>query len=343
MKRLTARILVFTTLLSILAACGSASPSAGTATLTLGAYSTPSGAYAKIIPLFQSYWQQTDQQAVTFKQSYLGSGAQSRAIINGFQADVAALSIAPDIDTIVKAGLITHDWTKTPTNGFIYTSVVAFAVRHGNPKGIHDWADLARSGIQILTPDPKSSGGAQWNVLALYGAALRGQVQGVAKDDKAGALHFLEAVLKNVVTFDKDGRTSITNFENGTGDVAITYESEVLLGQKAGKSDDLIMPTSTIQIQNPVTVVDSYAKKHGTEKAAQAFVDFLLTPAAQQVFADEGQRALDPTIAQATAKDHPAVTDLWKVDYLGGWTTVKSSIFGANGIYTQALNAVQGS
>ena len=338
MKRLFALALLGSV---ILAACG-ASTDPKSVTLTLGAYSTPQDDYAKIIPLFQTYWQhQQPGQNVTFKQSYQGSGAQARAIINGFEADVAALSVASDIDKIKSAGLITHDWTATPTKGFVYDSVVAFAVRKGNPKGIHDWADLAKPGIQILTPDAKSSGGAQWAMLALYGAALRGEITGVAKNDPAAAKTFLTAVLKNVKAFDKDAQTSITNFDNGVGDVAITYESSVLQGQKAGKQIDLVVPTSTILIQNPVAVVDTYVKKHGTEKVADAFVSFLTTPQAQQVFADDGQRVLDTTIAQQTASQHPTVQDLWDISFLGGWKSVSTQIFGTSGVYPQALADAQ--
>src|SRR5262249_16907970 len=154
-------------------------------------------------------------------------------IAEGFEADIAALSLEADIDRITKAGLITHDWKSAPHNGMVSDSIVAFAVRKGNPKGIKDWADLAKPGIQILTPNPKPRGGAQWNILALYGAAKRGFVQGVAKDDDAAATTFLKAVLKNVTVLDKDGRSSITNFEQGVGDVAITYENEVLVGQQS--------------------------------------------------------------------------------------------------------------
>jgi sulfate/thiosulfate transport system substrate-binding protein len=341
MNHLRALVLTLIASVVVLTGCGS-SNAQGSSSLTLGAFSTPSEAYAKIIPLFQSYWKQQDKQDISFKQSYLGSGAQSRAIINGFQADVAALSLAPDIDAISKAGLITHDWTKTSTNGMVSDSIVAFAVRQGNPKNIHDWADLAKPGIKILTPDPKTSGGAQWNILALYGAALRGQVTGVPKDDKTAALHFLIAILKNVIAFDKDARTSITNFESGIGDVSITYESEVLVARQAGKTSDLVVPTSTILIENPVAVVDSYVNKHGTRKAAEAFVNFLTTQQAQEVFAGEGLRSVNQTVAQETSKDHPAVSDLWKVDYLGGWKNISSTIFNTGGIYDQAIAAAKG-
>ena len=201
---------------------------AGGTKITLGAYSTPRDAYAKIIPMFKKYWKDQSGQDVTFEESYLGSGAQARAIVQGFDADVAALSLEADISTIAKAGLITHDWKAGPTQGMVQNSIVAFAVRKGNPKGIKDWADLAKPGINVLIPNPKTSGGAQWNVMGMYGAALRGNVAGVAKGDSAAATDFMKKVLKNVSVMDKDGRSSVTTFEKGIGDVAITYESEVV-------------------------------------------------------------------------------------------------------------------
>jgi sulfate/thiosulfate transport system substrate-binding protein len=346
MKRMSVVLSLVSALVVALAGCGNASPttsSGGSVTLVFGAYSAASDVYPKLFPLFQTRWKQQTGQTVTFQQSYLGSGAQSRAIISGFPADVTALSLAPDIDAIAKAGLITHDWTNTPTKGMVSTSIVAFAVRKGNPRGVHGWADLAQPGIQILIPDPRASGGAKWNILALYGAARRGEVAGVAKGDPAAALAFLKAVLKNVKAFDKDARTSITTFETGIGDVAITYESEVFTARAAGKDDQLVIPTSTILIQNPVAVVDANVDHDGSRKAAEAFVSFLTTTPAQQVFAGTGFRAVDAGVAQAAASKYPSVADLWTVAAFGGWTTVNTQIFGTNGVYSQALAAVQGS
>ncbi len=343
-KYLVSYLAAACTLLVLLSGCG-ASSSAKDApiTLTLGAFSTPSTVYAKLIPMFEAQWKQQTGQTVTFRQSYEGSGTQSKAIINGFQADIAALSTAPDINAIAKAGLITHDWTDTPTGGMVSDSIVAFAMRPGNPKGIHDWADLAKPGIQILTPNPQSSGGAQWNILALYGAALRGEVSGVPKGDPTAAFNFLKAVLKNVKVMDKDAQTSITDFERGVGDVAITYESSVITGQKAGAKEQLVIPTSTILIQNPAAVVDVYVDKHGTRSAAEAFVKFLITPQAQQVYAQiGGLRPVVASVAQANAGEFQSVVDLWNIGYLGGWSTVTTQFFGANGIYTKAISQVEG-
>lgn len=345
-------IVLMLALLGVLAGCGSpgaastggatgGSSAGGPTTLILGAYTTPREAYGKLIPLFKERWKQQTGQEIAFQESYLGSGAQARAIVEGFEADIAALSLEADINNIAKAGLIKHDWHATPTKGMVSDSIVAFAVRKGNPKGIKDWADLAKSGVEVLTPNPKTSGGAQWNILALYGAAKRGFVQGVPKDDDAAAQAFLKAVLKNVKVMDKGARESITTFEKGVGDVAITYENEVLVGQQHGQDYELVIPQSTILIENPIAVVDTYVDKHGTRKAAEAFVSFLFSREAQEIFAQFGLRSIDPEVAKTTADRYPAVKDLWTIEYVGGWNEATPTFFGDAGIYTKAIAEVQ--
>jgi len=312
----------------------------GDVKLTLAGYTTPREAYGEIIPLFQAYWKEKTGQTVTFEESYQGSGAQSRAVVEGFEADVVALSLEADIIRIEKAGLITHDWRSKPYGGMVSTSVVAFAVREGNPKNIQDWADLAQPDLEILTPNPKTSGGAMWNVLALYGAAKRGHVDGFTADD-AGAQDFLLTVLQNVSIMDKAARESITTFEKGVGDVAITYENEVLVGQKAGINYELVLPSSTIQIDNPLAVVDTYADKHGTREVAEAFVDFLFTKEAQEIFAKHGLRSPDPEVAAATADTYPAIEDLFTIEEFGGWADATPTFFGDDGIFYQIFAQVQ--
>src|SRR5258708_5325204 len=258
--------------------------------LLLGAYSTPRDAFGELIPLFSDAWYKKTGQKVTFKESYTGSGAQSRAIVNGFEADIAALSLEADVNRIVKAKLIAHDWKKTPYNGLFATSLAIFAVRPGNPKAIQDWADLAKPGIEVLTPNPATSGGAQWNILAAYGAAKRGKVAGYDKGDDA-ALKYVGDLFKNVSVLDKDAQSSLLNFERGVGDVAITYESDAIFNQQRpvpGASlataasngavpaeYDLVYPSSTIQIELPVALIDANVDKHGVRPAAEAFVAFL--------------------------------------------------------------------
>jgi len=345
------KAILLLTCLSLLAACGgpasepesssAGTPASGPIKLILGAYTTPREAYRELIPIFQQQWKEKTGQDVVFEESYLGSGAQSRAILEGFEADIAALSLEADINRIQNAGMITHDWKSGPYKGMVSDSIVSFAVRPGNPKGIQDWADLAQPGLEILTPNPKTSGGAMWNVLALYGAARRGFVDGVPKDDDAAAQDFLLKVLKNVTVMDKGARESITNFEKGVGDLAITYENEVLVGQQSGQAYDLVIPRSTILIENPVAVIDTYVDQHGTREAAEAFVAFLFTPEAQEIFARHGLRSVDPEVAKATASQYPAIEDLFTIDYFGGWEKATPEFFGENGIYFQAISNVQ--
>ena len=309
--------------------------------LTLGAYTTPREAYGEIIPAFQAYWLEKTGQKVTFEESYQGSGAQSRAVAEGFEADIVALSLEADIIRIEKAGLITHDWRSEPYGGMVSTSVVAFAVRDGNPKNIKDWADLAQPELEILTPNPKTSGGAMWNILALYGAAKRGHVDGFTADD-TGAQDFLLAVLQNVSVMDKGARESITNFEKGVGDVAITYENEVLVGQQSGLNYQLVLPSSTIRIDNPVAIVDTYVDKHGIREVAEAFVDFLFTKEAQEIFAKHGLRSPDPAVAEATSATYPPIQDLFTIDEFGGWKDATPTFFGDEGTFYKIFAQVEG-
>jgi sulfate transport system substrate-binding protein len=341
--RLFARWVGALTLLGLLAACSGAAGSGGTPSsikLTLGAYTTPREAYGQLIPLFQAHWKAETGQTVTFEESYLGSGAQSRAVVEGFEADVVALSLQADVDRIVKAGLITHDWQAPPYHGMGSTSIVVFGVRPGNPRNIQDWTDLAQPGLEVLTPNPQTSGGAMWNILALYGAAFRGQVSGVPGSE-AGAAQFLKAVLANVSVMDKGARESITNFEKGVGDVVITYENEIRVGQQNGQTYELVIPRSTILIENPVAVVDYYADRHGTRAAADAFVQFLFTPEAQTVFAQHGLRSPHPEVAAATASQYPPVEDLFTIEAFGGWDEATPKFFGEDGIYTTVIAEVQ--
>ncbi|MCO6452351.1 MAG: sulfate ABC transporter substrate-binding protein [Caldilineales bacterium] len=309
--------------------------------LVLGAYTTPREAYGELIPIFQQQWKEQTGQEVIFEESYLGSGAQSRSIVEGFEADVAALSLEADITRIANAGLITHDWKDNPTNGMVSDSIVVIGVRKGNPKGIRDWADLAQPGLEVLTPNPKTSGGAMWNILGVYGAALRGHVAGIPADDEAAAQQFLVDVLNNVTVMDKSARDSITNFEKGVGDAIITYENEILVGQQAGQDYEYIIPTSTILIENPVAVVDTHADRHNTRSVAEAFVAFLLTPEAQRVFAEHGLRSVDAEVAEATSNRYPPVDDLFTIEQFGGWPEATPNIFGDDGVYTSLLSQVQ--
>jgi sulfate transport system substrate-binding protein len=224
----------------------------------------------------------------------------------------------------------------------VSTSIAVIGVRAGNPEGIADWADLTTPGLEVLTPNPETSGGAMWNILALYGAALRGHVEGVPADDKAAAQKFLQDVLANVTVMDKGARESITNFETGVGDAIITYENEILVGKQSGQDYEMVAPHSTIRIDNPVAVVDTYVDQHGTREVAEAFVAFLFTEEAQTIFAKHGLRSVDEGVASATAAEYPPVGDLFTIDYFNGWDTVGTEIFGEGGVYPNAIAAAQG-
>lgn len=308
-------------------------------TLTIGAYTTPREPYGKaILPAFQRLWQEKHGESLKFEESYLGSGAQSRAIVGGFEADVAALSLEADIKKIAEAGLITNDWKATPTKGMVTRSVVVIGVRPGNPKAIHDWSDLAKPGYKVLTPNVRTSGGAMWNILAIWGAAQRGKAGAPAGDQNA-TVALMSGIIKNVQIMDKGARESMLTFENGIGDAIITYENEVLVAKKSGKAYDYVVPTSTILIENPVAVVDKYAARHQTQDVALAFVDFLTTKPAQEAFASFGYRPVNSEVEKATAAQFPAVSDLFTIADLGGWDEVGKSVFGPTGAYEKATAA----
>jgi sulfate/thiosulfate-binding protein len=305
-------------------------------TLTLGAYTTPREPYGKaLLPAFQRKWQSEKGETLAFEESYLGSGAQSRAIIGGFEADVAALSLEADIKKIADAGLVTTDWKATPTKGMVTRSIVVIGVRPGNAKGIKDWADLAKPGIKVLTPNVRTSGGAMWNILAIWGAAKRGKA-GVKAGDSAGAVALLGEIIKNVQIMDKGARESMLTFENGIGDAIITYENEILVAKKSGKAYDYVVPASTILIENPVAVIDKYAARHQSTDVAQAFVAYLISKPAQEAFASFGYRPVDPDVEKAMAGRFPVVSDLFTIADVGGWDQVGKTVFGPDGAYDKA-------
>ena len=302
-------------------------PSGGATALTLGAYTTPREAYGKaILPAFRKHWQDKTGKTVEFRESYLASGAQARAIISGFEADVAALSLEPDLEKIREAGLIKHDYKAGEGRGMVSQSVVVIGVRKGNPKNIEGWDDLAKPGIEVLTPDVRTSGGAMWNVAAIYGAALRGHTKAKA-GDKEAATQLLGAVLANVKILDKGARESLLNFERGVGDAIITYENEILVGRMKNQDYDYVIPKSTISIENPVSVVDTYADRHGSRELADAFVAFLGTPESQRAFAEYGLRPVLPAVASEIGARFPKVNDLFTVRDLGGWKEVQRTLF----------------
>jgi sulfate transport system substrate-binding protein len=313
--------------------------------ITLAAYSNPYEAYGKLTSAFASDWKTDHGQSLIFSMSFGGSTTQATNIVNGFKADVYASSTATDVELVQKAGLITHDWKTDPDGSVVATSVVGFMVRSGNPKGIHDWSDLTQPGLEILTPDPAQSGGARWNIVAAYGAALRGKVSGYTADNPADAQRLLQGIFTNVKVLDKSANDSFKNFESGNGDVAITYENQALAGIAAGSKDQFVIPPSTVAIQTPAVVVDKDAQEHCISDIADAFVKYLHTPGAQEVFAKVGyQRPIDLTEAKKGDGDqYPAISDLFSTDDIGGWDTLASdTVFGPDGAFTKAFAASHG-
>ena len=351
-RRLGGRALVLVAALALVASACGTSGSQGSCTaqespvITLAAYSNVYDVYGKLISNFQTEWKDShDGQQVILQTSFGGSTTQAQNVVNGFPADIVALSLAPDVQMIEDAGLITHDWTQEADAGIVATSVVVFDVRPGNPKHIEDWDDLTQPGLEILTPDPAQSGGARWNIVAAYGAAIRGHVPGYAADDPAAAEKLIEGIFTNVTVMDKSANDSIKNFESGNGDVAITYEYAVLAAQKAGLADEAVIPPSTVSIQTPVVVVDANAEQHCVEDIANGFVKYLHSKEAKDVFSSVGyERSVN--LKEAKAGDggtYPGVKDLFTTDDLGGWDQLQSdTVFGPDGAFTKAQATVTG-
>ena len=289
-------------------ACGS---SGGTKQVDLVAYSTPQAAYAALIPAFQAT---PAGKGVKFSQSYGASGDQSRAVLAGQPASVVNLSLEPDVTKLATAGLVASTWNATPTKGFVTDSVAVIIVRKGNPKHITGWDDLVKPGIQVLTPNPFSSGSAKWNIAAAYGAEI--------KEGKtpAQADAYLSALFHNVVSQDTSARNALQTFLAGKGDALIDYESEAIADQKKGSAISYVIPPQTILIQNPVAITTK-----GDSPAAKAFVSYLLSPAGQGIWAANGYRPVISGVAGASS--FPTPPGLFTIDTLGGWTAVNKQFF----------------
>src|ERR1700720_1986733 len=247
-----------------LAACGSSGSSKH---LTLVAYSTPPGVFEKLIPAFQAT---PEGKGVGFSQSYGPSGEQSRAVANGLHADVVNFSLAPDVEKLVKAGLVSSSWNQNATHGFVTNSVAVLIVRKGNPKHIATWSDLVRPGVQVLTPNPFTSGSARWNIAAAYGAQLK------EGKTKAQAQSYLTELFHHVVSQDSSARNALQTFLAGRGDALIDYENEAIADQKKGAAIEYVIPNATLLIQNPVAVVNG-----SNSAVAKHFAEYLVSPAGQ--------------------------------------------------------------
>jgi sulfate/thiosulfate transport system substrate-binding protein len=280
--------------------------------LALVAYSTPREAYGQLIPAFQKTAAGKD---VSFSQSYGASGEQSRAVASGLDADVVAFSLAPDITSLVQKKLVPQDWNQDKWHGMVTRSVVVFVVRDGNPKKLKTWNDLLKPGVQIVTPNPFTSGGARWNVMAAYGGALR-----AGKTPKQ-AETYLAQMWKHVVAQPASAREGLQAFLAGRGDVFLAYENEARFARQKGQPVQFVIPKATILIENPIAVAST--SKHKPQ--ARAFLNFLRTRTAQQIFAQNGYRPVIKGVTQGL--NFPNRPQLFTIKYVGGWPEVEKRFF----------------
>jgi sulfate/thiosulfate transport system substrate-binding protein len=302
-------------------ACGGASDSIsgdsktdkGSKSLSLVAYSTPEVVYDEIEPEFQKTGA---GEGVGFKSSFGASGEQSRAVEAGLKADVVSFSLEPDMTRLVDAGLVDKNWADTPSKGLVTTSLVSFIVRKGNPKHIKTWDDLLKPGIQVLTPNPFTSGAAKWNLLGAYGAKSDG-----GKNPDAGLAYLKELITKHVEVQDKSGRDALNTFTSGTGDVLLSYEYEATTAQKKGQDVDYVVPDDTIKIENPIAVTKS------AKPQAKEFLDFVLSKQGQEKFASWGYRPVDQEVFDANKSKFPEPKNVFTIRDLGGWGKVNDEMF----------------
>jgi sulfate/thiosulfate transport system substrate-binding protein len=309
----------------MLLACGAGPSDANERKLVVAAYTTPREVLAEhVLPAFQARWKAQTGQDVVFETSFQGSGAQSRAVAGGFEADVVWLSLAPDLDRLVDSGLVTHEWDSGPSEGIVSSSVAVIGVRPGNPMDIRDWTDLTAPGMQVLTPNVRTSGGAMWNVLAIVGSAER---TGLDPEEVLGG------VLRNVRVMDKGARESMLSFEKGVGDAIVTYENEVVVAKLAGRPMDYVVPPDTVVIENPAAVVDAYAERHGVRDVAEAFVAFLTEPEQQSAMAKYGLR---PVVEGVPVDGLPPLGRTFRVSDVGGWEAARTDVFAEGALYDRA-------
>ena len=289
--------------------------------------------YQEFNKAFAAYWEQKSGEAVAIRQSHGGSGKQARAVIDGLGADVVTLALAHDIDMISeKAHLLPAEWqSRLPNNSCPYTSTIVFVVRQGNPKGIRDWDDLAKDGVSVITPNPKTSGGARWNYLAAWGYAVKR-----ANGDEAAAKAFVTKLFKNVPVLDTGARGSTTTFaERGMGDALIAWENEALLVVNTiGKGRfEIVTPSVSILAEPPVAVVDAVADKHGTRATAQAYIEYLYSETGQAICAKHFYRPSLASVAEKHAAQFPKIAMFTIQDTFGGWKQAQDKHFAAGGVF----------
>lgn len=293
-----------------------ASISGGSSTqLALVAYSTPKKAYDT---LTAAYEKTAQGKGVTFSESFGSSGSQARAVAAGQPADVVNFSTDSDMSKVEKAGYVSSSWDSNPHQGIVSDSVVVMVVRRGNPKHITGWSDLVKPGIQVITPNPSTSGSARWNIMAAYGAQLK-----LGRSPAQALAYVRTLITKNVAVEDPSGSTAMATFTGGKGDVLLSYESEAIAAEKAGEAIQYIVPKQTILIQTPIAVVS----KSSHVSQARAFVNWLWSPAAQTIWAQQGYRPVVRSVASRFASTFPTPPQLFTIDSLGGWTKVKDAFF----------------
>jgi sulfate/thiosulfate-binding protein len=332
--------------LGLLAVCLSLAGTAGTAeaapapkpaTLLNVSYDPTRELYQAENAAFAKSWKARAGQDVNILQSHGGSGKQARGVIEGLEADVVTLALAYDVDAIAASGLLPHNWqTLLPNNSTPYTSTIVFLVRKGNPKKIKDWPDLVRPGIAVVTPNPKTSGGARWNYLAAWGYALR--ANGGTGAGEAKAREFVGKLYKNVPVLDTGARGSTVTFvERGIGDVLVAWENEALYSvEKLGKGKfEIVAPSVSILAEPPVAVVDKVAKKHGTQALAKAYLEFLYTPEGQEIAAQNYYRPRNQGVVAKYGAKFPQVKLFTIDEVFGGWAKAQKTHFADNGLFDQ--------
>ena len=304
----------------------------GAQELLLVSYAVTKAPYDRILPQFQAAWKAKTGQALTIRASYGPSGVQTRAIIDGIEADVATLALGGDVMKLQEAQLVQPGWQEElPHHSIITESVVVFLPRKGNPKGVKSWPDLAKPGLAMVTANPKTSGGARWNFLGLWGSVSQ------TGGSEAQAKAFVTKVYRQVDNLPKDSREAADLFlKRGIGDVLLTYENEALLARREGLLESpFVVPSPNIRIEGPVVVIDRNVDRRGTRKAAEALATYLSGPAAQKIFAEEGFRPVNPSV-WAQVKDRFApVAQLYSAADFGGWTKIDTTFFSKGGLWDQ--------
>ena len=320
--------------LGITAFSGCSRPATSGVTLLNASYSATRELYGDYNAAFEKYWKAKSGQTVQVSMSYGGSELQARSVAEGLGADVVTLALAPDIDVIAQQGkLLPLNWqTHLPNDSSPYTSTIVFLVRKGNPKGIRDWSDLTRAGVSVITPNPKTSGGARWNFLAAWAWALK-QPGG----DEATSRQYLHDLFRHVPVLDTSARAATTTFvQHGLGDVLIGWENEAILAirEKPGDGLAIVYPSISVLAEPPVAVVDQYALQHGRRPLATAYLQYLYSREGQEIIARNFYRPRDPRVAAQFAAQYPKI-ELATVSDLGGWATVQKKFFGDGGVFDQ--------